>query len=169
VIFVISEEYLQDATWFDPIFADLDAGGYEEFLHYLLHMDLADWHPRQQLKTAELAKHQRMSGDSITQWAQACVAADQLVGESTIDLGQRISSEALRQSHAWYCKQQSLRPANEEVFGGACTAMFGRRQRLPAQMAGKPRPWGYDVPTGDAWQEKIDERLGIAAKYWKKG
>jgi hypothetical protein len=109
-----------------------------------------------------------MSGDSITQWAQACVDADELVGETTLHLNSRISSEYLRQSHAWYCRQQSLRPANKEVFGEACTAMFGRRQRLPAPMKGKPQPWGYDVPTGDAWQEQIEKRLGIAAEHRRK-
>jgi hypothetical protein len=25
----------------------------------------------------------------------------------------------------------------------------------------KRRPWGYDVPDGDTWQGKIDDRLGI--------
>jgi hypothetical protein len=105
-----------------------------------------------------------MSGDCISQWAQECVNADELVGEpaKTIALNNRISSDSLRQSHAWYCKQHGLRAANEEVFGTACTAMFGPKKRLSAKQAeGKPRPWGYEVPDGDTWQKKIDERLGI--------
>jgi hypothetical protein len=41
------------------------------------------------------------------------------------------------------------------------------KQSLPAEpdpspVAGvKRRPWGYDVPDADTWQEKIDARLGI--------
>jgi hypothetical protein len=36
------------------------------------------------------------------------------------------------------------------------------QQAEPAQVAHeKRRPWGYDVPDGDKWQEKIDARLGI--------
>ena len=31
----------------------------------------------------------------------------------------------------------------------------------PAQ-GEKRRPWGYEVPNGDAWQEKLDARLGIS-------
>src|SRR4029078_7162091 len=123
-----------------------------------------DWHPRHQLKTAETATQQRMSADSVTQWAQACVEADELGGEPLkgIALNNRISSENLRQSHAWYCKQHGLRAANGEVFGLACASMFGPRKRMSAKEAeGKRRPWGYEVPDGDTWQKKIDERLGI--------
>jgi len=51
--------------------------------------------------------------------------------------------------------------------------MFGPRQRLiPGEekeqssgleisVYGSSRPWGYDVPMGEDWQEKLDERLGI--------
>ena len=46
--------------------------------------------------------------------------------------------------------------------------MFGPRVRLGSVQAlsgvvqgSKRRPWGYDVPDGDTWQEKIDARLGI--------
>jgi hypothetical protein len=137
VIYLVSEEHLQDKACFDPIYADLKSGGYEEFLHYLLHIELGDRHPRQQLKTAELAQYQRMSGDSITQWARACVEADLLRGQGScgISLGQRIQSEDLRQSHAWYCKQQSLRPANEVVFGGG---MHDDVRPTPKSRASRP-------------------------------
>jgi hypothetical protein len=43
--------------------------------------------------------------------------------------------------------------------------MFGPRKRLPAQKAPngqrQPRPWGYHVPKGNKWLEKLDARLGI--------
>ena len=164
VVFCVSEKYAQDREWFDPLYADLEDGGYGEFLYLLQNLKLSDWHPRQQLKTAETAIQQRMSGDSISQWAQACVDADLVVGDAgkTLHLSNRISSENLRQSHAWYCKQHGLRAANMEVFGTACAAMFGPKKRMSAKQAkGEPRPWGYEVPDGDTWQKKIDERLGI--------
>ena len=101
-----------------------------------------------------------MSGDSISQWSQACINADAVVGGPlSHDLGKRISSQDLRDAYATYCKQHSLRPANEEVFGRACKQMFGPRTRLPLGSTGR-RPWGYDVPDGDKWQERLDARLG---------
>jgi hypothetical protein len=147
VAFEVSEEHVGDKPYFNALFADLADGGYGEFLDLLLSMDLGDWHPRQQLKTEELARQQRASGDCIDRWAQACVYADKLLDEKHVmPLNQRFSSEQLRQSLAWYCKQQSLHPANDEVFGGACTQMFGRRQRIPAQTEGGVRPWWLRRP-----------------------
>ena len=43
--------------------------------------------------------------------------------------------------------------------------MFGPRKRLQALQDttgnSKRRPWGYHVPKGNKWQEKVDARLGI--------
>ena len=44
--------------------------------------------------------------------------------------------------------------------------MFGPRKRLKVFQSSttggiKRRPWGYRVPTGTKWQEKVDARLGI--------
>jgi len=38
--------------------------------------------------------------------------------------------------------------------------MFGPRKRLKALQTGngKRRPWGYQVPNGNKWQEKVDAR-----------
>jgi hypothetical protein len=41
--------------------------------------------------------------------------------------------------------------------------MFGQKKRM-SEIRGEGsswRPWGYEVPDGDTWQTKIDERLGI--------
>ena len=127
-------------------------------------------------------------------WSQACIDADSIIGAAgsygsgpSHDLRQRISTEDLREAYAGYCKQRGLRPANEVVFGNACTEMFGPRKRLPTRMAiaagdvpaavklareasaaldtggarKERRQWGYEVPDGDNWQEKLDARLGI--------
>ena len=116
-----------------------------------------------------------MSGDSVSQWSRACIDADALIhGFGSTDLGQRVASDGLRQSYTGYCKQHGLRPVNMEAFDKACTEMFGPRVRLGSVKAfgsveawrgllqgSKRRPWGYEVPDGDTWQEKIDARLGI--------
>jgi Family of unknown function (DUF5906) len=160
----VSDEHARDDAWFGRLYRDLDDGGREEFLDFLQTVRLGTWHPREILKTTETAEQQRMSGDSVSQWSQACINADALVdgsnGVGCFPLGQRISTKILRGTYASYCKQYGLRPSNEELFGKACTQMFGARVRLaPDNM--QRRPWGYDVPAGDQWQEKLDARLGI--------
>src|SRR5262245_21373486 len=171
VVYDVSDEHASDKTWFDPLYHDLENGGFSEFLYFLQNLRLGDWHPRQILKTAEAAEQQRMSGDSVSQWSQACVDADAVIGaargpygtDMTHDLGGPISSRALRDAYTGCCKQNSLRALSVEGFGKACREMFGPRRRLAAEptLGITHRPWGYDVPDGEAWQTKIDARLGI--------
>ena len=194
-------------TWFEPLYRDLEDGGTNEFLYFLQDLRLGDWHPRKIVKTAETAEQQRMSGDSISQWSQACIYADLIIGTQfpSHELEQTIPSEDLREAYAGYCRQHGAHPVSETAFGKACVEMFGHRKRLrqiggaghtmtvfgpsaeaglviehrieaapaavggrqqePARIAQKKRhPWGYDVPDGDKWQEKIDARLGIRGR-----
>jgi hypothetical protein len=177
-VFDVSDKHACDKEYFDRLYRDLDDGGVGAFLDFLQTIPLGSWHPREILKTAEATEQQRMSADSFSEWSQACVDADEIVGDTglyagSIDLGQRISSQNLRERYAGYCKQHSLRPLNNDAFSKACAEMFGPRTRLPAEnvtvdsestgvvQEKKRRPWGYEVPSGDEWQEMIDARLGI--------
>jgi hypothetical protein len=180
VVYDVSDERAGDKAWFDKLYQDLADGGTSEFLYFLQNVRLGDWHPRQILKTAETAEQQRMSGDSISQWSQACVEADAVVGagrgaygsDTTLDLGTAIASDALREAYTGFCRQNGLRALSTDGFGKACGEMFGPRKRLPAKQnpTGKAtrRPWGYHVPNGKKWQEKVDARLGIQ-KYRRHG
>jgi uncharacterized protein DUF5906 len=165
----VSDQHVDEKAYFNRLYQDLDDGGASEFLYLLQSWPLGRWHPRQLVKTAEATEQQRMSGDSVSQWSQACIDADAIIGERSYgsrpshDLGQRISTEELREAYTGYCKQHGLRAVNEAAFGKACTDMFGPRKRLAQQTAGssKRRPWGYDVTDGTTWQRKLDARLGI--------
>jgi hypothetical protein len=83
------------------------------------------------------------------------------------DLGEPISFEALYKAYGGFCRQNSHRAVGTDAFGKACTEMFGPRKRLRALQSAngngkrKRRPWGYHLPTGSKWQEKVDARLGI--------
>ena len=165
VVFEVSEERACDKTWFGPLYADLDAGGVNEFLDFLLRIRLGDWHPREIIKTKEAIEQQRMSADSISQWAQACIEADEIVGAQGLyglnELGTRIAKNTLREAYAGFCKQQGMRAVNVDTFSKACTKMFGSGQKCRAAPGSNKRPWAYDVPDRDTWQERVDEHLGI--------
>jgi hypothetical protein len=182
VVLDVSDERVGDNAWFDQLYRDLDDGGINEFLYLLQNLQLGTWHPREILKTAETTEQQRMSADSVSQWAQTCIDADAVVGAGrgefgqvvSHDLGTRITTTALRDAYTGYCKQNSFRPVSPAGFGKACAEMFGPRIRLPAEQGRdevvrndggverkKRRPWGYEVPDSDKWQEKLDARLGI--------
>jgi len=53
-------------------------------------------------------------------------------------------------------------PATGDQF--ISTRMFGRKQRLGPKEWDERRPPAYDVPTAEAWQERLDARFGIQKK-----
>lgn len=174
VVFDVSDKHAGDKAWFDKLHQDLANGGTNEFLDFLQGLKLGQWHPRQIIRTAETIEQQRMSSDSVSQWAQACIEADEIVGmpptqhglQLTLDFGTAHSTKTLHDAYRGYCKQSGLRPMSQEAFGKACTEMFGPRKRLKALASNgvgnsKRRPWGYHVPKGKKWQEEVDARLGI--------
>ena len=106
-----------------------------------------------------------MSADSISQWAQACIDADAIVGAQAHyvmnELGTRIAKDVLREAYTGFCKQQGMRAVNIDTFSKVCTKMFGSGQKCKAVPGSNKRPWGYDVPDADTWQDRVDEHLGI--------
>jgi len=173
VVYDISDEHACDRKWFDPLYRDLDEGGASEFLRFLQDLKLGNWHPRQILKTAETTEQQRMSGDSVSQWSTACIEADAVIGarpgphgvDKAQALNTAISVKSLHEAYSGFCNQNGLRTVNVFAFGKACAEMFGPRTRMPASQnngtGNGNRPWGYLLPTGNIWQDKLDARLGI--------
>ncbi len=121
VVYDVSDERVGNKAWFDDLYRDLANGGISEFLYFLKNVQLGDWHPRQVLKTTETTEQQRMSADTVSQWSQACIDADAVIGDPhravSHDLGQRVSSQELRDAYAGYCRQYGLRAANRRCLG----------------------------------------------------
>jgi hypothetical protein len=76
----VSEHKAQDTGWFGRIYKDCQQGGAAEFLYFLQRVDLRDWHPRNMPKAAESIEQQRFSADSVSQWVQACIDEEAIVG-----------------------------------------------------------------------------------------
>jgi hypothetical protein len=162
----VSDEHVRDPDWFGPLYRDLDNGGREQFLWLLQNLKLGKWHPRDLLKTPEAMEQQRMSGDSIDQWSRASVEADEIVGDdgNETGLGKLVAFKTLRQAYVGYCKQQMMHPAGTDALAKALKGIFGKKVRMPKLCGTEKRPWGYNVPDGDDWLVKLDERLGIKRK-----
>jgi hypothetical protein len=162
----VSDEKAQQADWFDPLHRDLSEGGKEQFLWLLQNLQLGNWHPRRLPKTAEAVEQQRMSADTVSQWASACIEADGVVcGDRyvTLPLGSALETNSLLSSYSSFCRQQGKHCVDERSFGRKLTAMFGKdaRTRLPAQSSSGRRPWGYAVPDAETWRKALDKYLGI--------
>jgi hypothetical protein len=157
----VSPHKARNDAWFAPLYADLEGGGLEEFLWLLQNLKLKSWHPRQMPTTKAAQQQQRYSGDSISQWAQACIDAD-CVETNTLSLAlnSQIQTDQLYESYSRNCRGHR---ATVSVFGKALTEMFGQSTRGPRVMNGSSpqRPRLYNVPDANNWQAALDKRLGI--------
>jgi hypothetical protein len=70
--------------------------------------------------------------DTVRQWMQFCIDSNtiSMPHGAHIDLEQRILRKDLRASYMLACKEQQVRPADDETFGKECTKMFGTKQRV---------------------------------------
>jgi hypothetical protein len=61
VVFETSDTHAQENEWFDPLYAQLENGGYGAMLWELLHRDISGFHPRMIVRNKALAAQQRHS------------------------------------------------------------------------------------------------------------
>jgi hypothetical protein len=80
VVQKVADTQIQNAAWFDPLYAQLEAGGYGAMLYDLLNFDLGDWHPRQIVRTAALAEQQLQSLSPLDEWWRETLRTGVLVG-----------------------------------------------------------------------------------------
>jgi hypothetical protein len=108
-----------------------------------------------------------MGRDTVRQWMRLCIDSNtiSMPHGAHIGLGQRILRKDTRASYMLACKEQQVRPADDNTFGKECTKMFGTKQRVTQTdrgwKSGQYRPYAYDVPTAEAWQKRLDALLGI--------
>jgi hypothetical protein len=68
VVQEVADDHAQDSRWFKPLYEQMHAGGLEALLFDLLNHDLANWHPRQIVRTAALAAQQARSLSPFDAW-----------------------------------------------------------------------------------------------------
>jgi hypothetical protein len=88
----VAEIHRQDPDWFGPIYKEMRSGGLQAMLYDLLHYDLGDWHPRQIVRTAALAKQQAESLSALDQWWLELLQTGVLEGASELAPDRTISN-----------------------------------------------------------------------------
>jgi hypothetical protein len=77
----VNDSHIQDATWFDPMFRQLEDGGAAAMLHDLLAYKLPDnWHPRKIPANAGLLDQQMRSLSPFDTWFLELLETGQLAG-----------------------------------------------------------------------------------------
>jgi hypothetical protein len=92
----VSDKHIQKSDWFDPLYAQLDHGGYGAMLFDLLNYKLEGWHPRSIQKivaSAELVKQQQRSLSEFDAWWVELLETGTLEGADPLRPNCAVSNE----------------------------------------------------------------------------
>lgn len=185
-VFKVSDAHAQDLKYFAALDAELNSGGIEAFLHDMQTMDLADWHPRQDVpQTQALGRQKVQSASNEELWLEGIlvegalprVARDPATGNSVDVVVAAHPSRARSRALWWHAKASASRPAyfmsepafrewlkGEGVIEGqrdkhSSTKEFGSLSQARARWNAK-RPWWPIADDGKEW--RLGERRAFS-------
>jgi hypothetical protein len=139
---------MQDFDYFQTLQNTIDNGGAEQFLDYLLTFDLADWHPRQIMKTPEL-NVQRQANLEVTHQYLYFVAETETIEVDRLkryDLPEQgdlfIPTTELYKAIGEYAKSRNKRLPPDNIVGMHLTKILGpsKRAKRTANVNRRPKP-----------------------------
>jgi hypothetical protein len=92
VVQQVSNEYIQDQSWFAPLYQQMRNGGYAAMLHDLLNVNICGWHPREIIRTAALAKQQEASLSPLEEFWLELLQTGVLIGANDAEPHRAISN-----------------------------------------------------------------------------
>lgn len=169
----VDESKASDKSWFDPLYADLNNGGYEQLLGFLLRINLKGWHPRDLERTDALAKQQVQSATGVAAWLLECASEGSIPrynpngtrdGLGPHNLGEAHTNDVLRASLAGYRKEVGARwdTPTSDAFGKTMRKILGmnrKRENLPNAHGGKGR--GFYMPTQCDLRRALEAHLSM--------
>jgi hypothetical protein len=164
-ILSISEEKVGDASWFGPLYADLESGGYGQFLRLLLDLDFGQWSPRQLEKTNELFEQQIMSASWTKQWLLTSAEQDEFVGGTMASkLGANYQVDKLYRCYCDWMKSAARTPDSLPQFRKEVTSVLGGKASRPRSASG-PRLRQRYFPSGTKLRRMVLRSLNIPENY----
>ncbi|PWB80657.1 MAG: hypothetical protein C3F11_17345 [Methylocystaceae bacterium] len=154
----VDEKRVGDRSYFDALHVDLEAGGYGQLLNALLEVDLGDWHPRELVRTAELAEQMAMSGDGVTQWYKAGREDGNLDFfnergvKVAVAFGERWRTSTLYDSYLAFTKRAGGRADARDAFGKKLKRILGVGAYVKnvRELGKEGRERGYHLPELEA-------------------
>jgi hypothetical protein len=164
----IGEEKVDDTSWFGPLYADLESGGYGQFLRLLLDLNLGHWSPRQLEKTDELFEQQIMSASWTKQWLLTSAEQDELVGEPMTPkllLGVSHQVDVAYRSYCDWVKSSGRTPDSLPYFRKEVVDVLGGKTVRPSGGAYGVRVRLRYFPDGPALRRMVLRSLNIPEDY----
>jgi uncharacterized protein DUF5906 len=129
VLSAIDADKKRDRDYFNALFHEIDHGGAEAFLYYLMHIDLTDFEFRDVPETEGLKEQKRLTYDTHHLWwddvLQRGYVYDSLLGlgEYFMQWREVVSTELLYKSYTTFAKARHERdPLSRQHFGNFLTA-----------------------------------------------
>ena len=114
VLDVVNPEHTKDTVYFGAIQRELDGGGYEALLYFLMNYDLENYNVRNVPETKALRAQKRMSMTPLEEWWYTALREGCLEGEDWPELAVR---QNVRHSFTAYCRVYGIRPkCNDSMF-----------------------------------------------------
>lgn len=160
----VSEGCMQDAQYFSQIVKQMENGGYEALLHFLMARDISESNIRNFPKTTALLDQKIRSLESVPHWWYGCLTQGQ-ISEFNDTWEEWIATPELYRT---YCEASHNERYARGRPRGSSDFIFELKRWAPIQPrrrsinttdTGK-RPRGYDIPPLDVCRQNFKEALG---------
>ncbi len=171
-------------SWFGRLHAELESGGYEGLLWDLMHRDIGDWAPRQDIPTTLALVEQKLRNmGPMQQWwfnvlHEGAIPFPVLPeGADWTERGVRVFKEDVRDSFADHCKAKGIRSSGasgrgiDMMFTSELATLVPRlrsKTKMPVpddrpdvRQLGDGRAWTYEFPPLNECQKSMEALLGL--------
>jgi hypothetical protein len=159
------------SAYFDPLYAQMEAGGYAALLHDLLARDLTGFDVRAYPRTAAHAKQAELSLSPVERWLVAALRAGTYApalgptrGQDTAAWGAATEAEkrAVFSDYEAFCKNAGLRHyPGDSLFWDRLRTLMGDRLPQRQLRQGTHRPRVVTLPPLAVARERVRLTLGI--------
>lgn len=163
---------MQDAAYFGAIIEQIENGGRQALMLFLLERDLNGVNLRSIPKTGALVEQKLHSMDSVGQWLYGCLDAGgfQEQGDGGraefIQWEQKYQISEFHGFYSFYCRRNSLRnQVPPSVFGRKVKKLFPSLIKTRTTF-GRGRPTYYVLPALDAAREEFKSTNGLDSVRW---
>lgn len=160
----VSEACMQDAQYFSNLMNQMEHGGYEALLHFLMTRDISKSDVRNFPKTGALLDQKIRSLESVPHWWHGCLTQGQISEFNDTWEGWVATPELYRA----YCEAAHNdryargRPRSSSDFISELKKWAPIQLRRPSTNSSDcvRRPRGYDIPSIDICRQTFKEALG---------
>jgi len=160
----VSEERMQDRAYFGSIVAQMNSGGREALLQYLLDYDLSATDVGSPPKTNALMDQKAYTASPLQSWWYERLVDGHITSERT-KWDTEIPTDTLHEDYITFCQNQGIkRPKAPSAFGKELKALVPELERARPSNK-KSRKYVYRLGELDVCRRNFD-RLTMSSHHW---